>query len=207
MEEDLIRWATTHFGDTLVMSSSFGAESALLISLVTKIVPNIPTIFIDTGYLFPETYQFVDELKKHFKLNLKIYRSSMSPETMEAQHGKLWETDLATYHQIRKIVPMRRALSELGAKAYLNGIRSDQTEYRSTLQQIALDRDGICVIHPLLNWTQKNVDAYFHQHQLPYHPLVARGYGSIGDIHTTLPGKNREGRLLGKSKECGLHIA
>ncbi len=207
--EEIIRWAWQTFRHDLVTASSFGAESALMLDMATKIVPNIPVIFINTGYLFPETYLFVEKLSKRLSLNLKVYFSLISPREMENAYGKLWEKGedgLRLYHLIRKIEPMKRALRELEARAVLYGVRAYQTENRSTLSHVELNPERVYKVHPLLGLTKKEVESYFTLHALPYHPLAEKGYDSIGDIHTTVPGRNREGRLLGPKMECGLHI-
>src|SRR5205814_772308 len=88
--EDRIEWARREFGDGLVLSSSFGVQAAVMLDLVTRIIPDIPVIFVDTGYLFPETYRFADDLTARLKLNLKVYRPALTPAWLEARHGKLW---------------------------------------------------------------------------------------------------------------------
>src|SRR5476651_2341715 len=113
---DRIGWALGQFGSSLVLSTSFGAQAAVMLHLVTRLAPDIPVVFVDTGYLFPETYRFADELTKRLRLNLKVYRAHESPAWIEARHGKLWETGaagLAEYNQIAKVEPMQRALTEL----------------------------------------------------------------------------------------------
>lgn len=207
--KEIIAWASENFGQSLVMTSHFGAESALLLFMATRIVPDIPVILLDTGYLFPETYRFMEELRTRWNLNLKIYSSPLSPEKMEKVYGKLWErgeVGKKLYSLIRKIRPKQRALRELRAKAVLSGVRSYQTKTRSKLSCVELTPNGRYEVHPLLRWTEREVMAYFAVNDLPYHPLVAKGYDSIGDTHSTLPGKGREGRLLGPTMECGLHV-
>ena len=101
-----------------VLSSSFGAQAAVSLHLVTSAAPRIPVILIDTGYLFPETYRFVDGLRQRFDLNLKVYRSGLSPAWLEARHGRLWEQGregIERYNQLHKVEPMERALRELRA--------------------------------------------------------------------------------------------
>src|SRR3954465_9378191 len=89
--KDRLAWAAHEFGGALVLSSSFGAQAAVMLSLATRVLPDIPVVFIDTGYLFPETYRFADELASKLKLNLKVYRPEITPAWLEARHGKLWE--------------------------------------------------------------------------------------------------------------------
>src|SRR5271155_2277635 len=116
--EERVRWALERFRPEIMLSTSFGAQSAVSLHLVTRQWPEIPVVLVDTGYLFPETYRFADELTARLKLNLKIYRSSLSPAWQEAKWGKLWEDGvegLARYNQINKVEPMQRAIRELGA--------------------------------------------------------------------------------------------
>ena len=135
-----IAWALGQFGSSLVLSTSFGAQAAVMLHLATRLAPDIPVVFIDTGYLFPETYRFADELTKRLRINLKVYRAAESPAWIEARHGKLWEKGadgLAAYNQIAKVEPMQRALSELGAKAWLAGLRRVQSSTREQLPVVS----------------------------------------------------------------------
>ncbi|GAB4204309.1 MAG: phosphoadenylyl-sulfate reductase [Sandaracinaceae bacterium] len=210
--EHVIRWARETFGAGLILSSSFGAESAMMLHLVTRIVPDIPVVFLDTGYLFPETYTFAEELTQRFKLNLKVYGPRMTAARQEALYGRMWEgseEDLARYQQINKIEPMDRALRELGATAWIAGLRRQQTEFRKGLRVVE-PQDGVFKIHPILDWNRDDVRRYMIAHDLPYHPLYAYGYRSIGDWHSTTPTTvdqdERDGRHLGVKRECGIHL-
>src|SRR3954465_9921505 len=120
--EDRIAWAAHEFPGALVLSSSFGAQAAVMLSLATRVVPNIPVVLIDTGYLFPETYRFADELTAKLALNLHVYRPPLTAGWLRAGHGKLWEQGpdaLVRYNRLVKVEPMQRALRELGARAWL----------------------------------------------------------------------------------------
>jgi phosphoadenosine phosphosulfate reductase len=210
--EEVIRWAAETFGEQLVISSSFGAHSALMLHLATRVLPRIPVIFLDTGYLFPETYQFAEALRAKFDLRLEVYTPRMTAARQEALYGRLWNgeaDDLRRYHELNKIEPMERALDELSARAWLAGLRAEQTEFRSGLRKVAL-QDGTYKVHPILDWTREDVDAYMVEHDLPHHPLYAWGYRSIGDVHSTVPidpdDDDRAGRLLGEKRECGIHL-
>lgn len=210
--DEIVRWALRTFGRGLIMSSSFGAESALMLHLVTRDAPDVPVVFLDTGYLFPETYQFAEELTQKLKLNLKVYGPRMTAARQEALYGRLWngtDEELATYQQINKVEPMDRALRELGATAWLAGLRRDQTEFRSSLRVVEA-QDGVFKIHPILGWSKQDIRDYMRAHDLPYHPLYHYGYRSIGDVHsttpTTLDQDERDGRQLGEKRECGIHL-
>ncbi|QQE11770.1 phosphoadenylyl-sulfate reductase [Planctomycetota bacterium] len=214
----IIAWAHEAFGDGLVMTSSFGAQAALMLHLVTRVVPDIPVIFIDTGYHFPETYQFTDDLAERLNLNLKVFQATISPSYMEAKHGKLWEqgetdeeiiANLNKYDRLRKVEPMQRALRDLEANSWLAGLRGQQTSHRSGLQTV-VKQDGRFKVHPILTWSQKDVYEYLKKNDLPTHPLYEQGYKSIGDWHSTRPigadEDERAGRFKGLKQECGLHL-
>jgi phosphoadenosine phosphosulfate reductase len=209
--EERIAWAVAEFPGALVLSSSFGAQAAVMLSLATRVVPDLPVVFIDTGYLFSETYRFADELTERLKLNLKVYRPLESPAWLEARHGRLWEQGLAgleTYNRIAKVEPMQRALRELGAGAWLAGLRHQQSSSRENLSVVAR-QDGRAKILPIVDWTDRDVHQYLQAQGLPYHPLWEKGYVSIGDTHTSRPltaeMSAEETRFFGLKRECGLH--
>ena len=196
------------------MTTSFGIQSAVMLHLATSVVPRIPVIWLDTGYLPPETYRFAAELTERLDLNLQVYQSPISPARMESLYGRLWETgsneDLDRYNRIRKVEPMQRALDELGAKAWLSGLRADQTDFRRTLPIVGRQGERFKVL-PILHWTAKDVHAYLKEHDLPYHPLFEQGYATVGDWHSSRPvavndKHERDTRFRGLKQECGLHL-
>lgn len=209
----VLRWAKQQFGKGLVLTTSFGAQSAVMLHLATSILPDVPVIAIDTGYLFEETYRYMELLQERLSLNLHVYAPRLSAARQEALYGQLWQLGdegVQRYLEINKVEPMRRALAELGAVAWVAGLRADQTEHRASLRRV--DRqNGRYKVHPILDWTDAHIEAYTAEHHLPQHPLVAQGYRSIGDTHSTLPTlphqHPREGRLLGQKRECGIHLS
>ncbi len=210
--EEITQFAVDSFGDGLILSSSFGAQAAVMLRLATLIKPNIPVVFVDTGYLFPETYKFADELTRRLNLNLKVYTPRVTPARLEATEGSLWEQGEAghkRYNAIFKVEPMQRAIKELGATAWLAGLRAKQTSHRAQLRVID-EQDGLTKIHPILRWTTQEIHAYLKLHNLPYHPMYDLGYPSIGDVHSTraigLGEDERAGRFGGLAQECGLHL-
>jgi phosphoadenosine phosphosulfate reductase len=210
--QDIIKWAHNTFGDGLVLSTSFGMQAAVMLHLVTRVVPDIPVIFIDTGFHFLDTYKFADDLTKRLNLNLKVYQATTSPAWTIARYGKLWEQGVDGLNQldrIHKVEPMNRALDELGVTATLAGLRRGQTEHRKDLPPVVL-QNGRYKVHPILTWSTKDVHDYLTKHDLPYHPLREQGYASIGDWHSTLPITagmgERDGRFGGLKQECGLHL-
>jgi phosphoadenosine phosphosulfate reductase len=211
--EERVAWALERFRPQIILSSSFGAQAAVSLHLVTRQWPGIPVVLIDTGYLFPETYRFADELAGRLKLNLNVYRAPHSPAWQEARWGKLWEQGiegLERYNQINKVEPMQRALRELGARGWITGLRRQQARSRAELGVLAL-QNGIVKVQPIIDWTDRQVFQYLTQHDLPYHPLWEKGYVSIGDTHTTRPLSagmtEEETRFFGLKRECGLHEA
>lgn len=206
-----VRWALENLPATHALSSSFGAQAAVSLHLLTQAVPDMPVIFTDTGYLFPETYRFVDELTARFNLNLKIYRSEVTPAWQEARHGSRWQQNsmaLAAYNADNKVEPMKRAIRELNVGTWFAGLRRSQSSTRQTTSFIEW-HGGRWKVHPIADWTDRDVHRYLKQHDLPYHPLWAKGYVSIGDVHSTRPihdARNLEDtRFSGYQRECGLH--
>jgi len=209
--EQRVAWALAHAPGPLVLSSSFGVQAAVSLHMVTRLQPDIPVVLIDTGYLFPETYRFVDTLTARLGLNLKVYRPDMGTRWMEARYGALWEQGedgLARYNQLRKVEPMQRALDELGAVGWIAGLRRVQSRSREAIPYLQW-RNGSWKFHTLADWRDRDVDMYLKKHDLPYHPLWDQGYVSVGDVHTTRPwepGMDAEDtRFFGLHRECGLH--
>ncbi len=210
--EQRVRWALESLAGEHAMTSSFGAQSAVLLHMLTQQRANLPVILIDTGYLFPETYRFVDELQARLDLNLKIYSPQVSSSWNEARNGHLWESGaegILRYNQIHKVEPLQRALKELKVRTWFAGLRRSQSSTRAAIDFLEL-RDGRWKIHPLADWTDRDIWNYMKAHDLPYNPLWHEGYVSIGDRHTTQqlqPGMRAEDtRFNGLLRECGIHV-
>lgn len=204
-------WALENLPGDYVLSSSFGIQAAVSLHLVTQQRPDIPVILTDTGYLFPETYQFIDALTEQLKLNLQVYRAAESPAWQEARYGKLWEQGvegIERYNLLNKVEPMNRALSELKAKTWFAGLRREQSGSRGELPVLAIQR-GVFKFLPIIDWDNRTVYRYLKENGLDYHPLWEQGYLSVGDTHTTRkwePGMaEEETRFFGLKRECGLH--
>lgn len=209
--QERVRWAAERFGDELIMTTSFGTHSAVMLHLVTSLLPDIPVVFIDTGYLFPETYRFAAELSERLGLNLKKYRATMSAAEQEARFGKLWEDGpegLKRYNLMNKVEPMDRAVKELGARAWLAGLRRSQGTSRSK-RAVMETQNRMTKIYPIVDWDNRKMHQYLTDNELPYHPLWDEGYVSLGDWHSTsklLPGMSEaDTRFGGDKRECGLH--
>jgi len=210
--EARIAWALTHLPGAHVLSSSFGAQSAAMLHLLTRQRPDMPIVVVDTGYLFPETYAFIDALRQRLDLRLHVTRPELSPAWLEIRHGRLWEqgeAGLDQYNRLAKVEPMQRALKDLGVGTWFAGLRRDQSESRAAVPLLE-QRNGRWKVHPIADWRDRDVGHYLKRHHLPYHPLWERGYVSIGDIHTTRPWepglREEDTRFFGLKRECGLHL-
>lgn len=206
-----VRCALEHLPGTHVLTSSFGAQAAVSLHLLTREVPNMPVILLDTGYLFPETYEFIETLTGRLKLNLKVYRSSRSAAWQEALEGQRWKQGiegLDAYNQENKVEPLKRALRELSVGTWFTGLRRDQSSTRANTPFVQFTGDYFKV-SPIADWTDRDVYRYLKAYDLPYHPLWEKGYVSIGDTHTTVPLHEAESaedtRFFGLKRECGIH--
>ena len=206
-----IEWAYENLPAQHALSSSFGAQAAVSLHLVTRVDPDIPVILVDTGYLFPETYRFIDELTERLKLNLKIYRAPASPAWQEARHGQRWlqgVQGLNAYNEENKVEPMRRGLRETSVSTWFAGLRRKQSESRSRIPFLDW-AGGRWKVHPIADWNDRDVHYYLKKHDLPYHPLWEKGYLSIGDHHSTKPihevATLDQTRFFGLQRECGIH--
>jgi phosphoadenosine phosphosulfate reductase len=206
-----IEWSLANLPSNHIVSSSFGAQSAVMLHLLNEAAPGIPVVLTDTGYLFPETYRFIDVLCEKLKLNLHVYTATISPSWQEARHGKLWEQGIdgiEKYNNINKVMPMKNALKAQDAKTWFAGLRRSQSDSRSELTVLKKQAQQFKV-HPIIDQSNRDLYLYMKKHQLPYHPLWEQGYVSIGDWHTT--SKLEDGmteeqtRFFGLKRECGLH--
>ena len=206
-----VQWALKYLPPRHILSSSFGAQSAATLHLVTRELPDIAVVLIDTGYLFPETYRFIDELTDRLQLDVRVFRAKFSPAWQEARHGQRWlqgAAGLDAYNNENKVEPMRRALQELEVGTWFAGLRRTQASTRAKTP--FLERSGDrWKVHPIADWTDRDVHFYLKRHGLPYHPLWEKGYLSIGDVHTTRSihevDEVEQIRFFGARRECGIH--
>jgi len=207
--QEIIAWAVDMFCPHIAMSSSFQAQSVPLLYMMSQIRPDMRIFFINTRYHFWETLIFREQLEHDWNLNVldlypdRTWRSFLRQfgENLPAQ-----DPDLCCF--IRKVQPMQEAVD--GLRAWITGIRRDQTPERVRAEIIEVQKDGLLKINPLLNWTRREIWKYIQDHDLPEHPLTNRGFASIGCVFCTrpvLPGEDeRAGRWGGRGKtECGLH--
>lgn len=206
-----VEWSLQNLPERHILSSSFGAQSAVALHLVTRAKPDIPVVLIDTGYLFPETYRFIDELTERLDLNLSVHRADVSPAWQEARHGRRWEQGAAgitAYNDENKVEPMKKALRELEAGTWFAGLRRSQSAGRANTAFLEWSGDR-WKVHPIADWSDRDVYLYLKRHDLPYHPLWEKGYLSVGDHHTTRSihevQQQEDTRFFGLQRECGLH--
>jgi phosphoadenosine phosphosulfate reductase len=192
--------------------SSFGAESAVLLHLVTQVAPAMPVLFLDTGKHFPETLGYRDLLVERLGLNLVNLTPDAAELAARDETGLRWSYDPDGCCELRKVRPLARAVA--GLDATFTGRKGFQSATRQGLPRFEIDTtdaEGRLKVNPLANWTKAELDAYFAAHDLPRHPLEADGYPSIGCAPCTskvLPGEDpRAGRWRGWDKvECGIHL-
>jgi len=205
---EIIRWAVDTFRPDVAMTSSFGAKSAGLIHLAIQVDPTINIRFVDTGLLFPETLQFMEELKRRFHLNVSVFRTRMDVEQFKREHAHLpiGHPDFCCGDY--KVEATERALA--GLRCWITGISRDEAATRANTPFVEVLTTGVAKVAPLAAWTSKQLQAYMTKHDLPYHPLWSQGYTSIGCYPCTQkptnPNDPRSGRWAGQDKtECGIH--
>jgi phosphoadenosine phosphosulfate reductase len=215
--QEQLAWALATFGDGFAITTSFGIQSAVLLHMVSELGRRtgsaVPVIWVDTGYLPPETYQYAEQLSAQLGITPHVAQARLSPARMEALHGRLWETgkveDLELYHRIRKVEPLDQALRDLHVTCWASGVRGSQTDHRRAMPVLEAVRNR-WALRPLLSWSNRDVYYYMDQHQLPQHPLFAQGYSTVGDWHSSGPDdgtvNGRATRFGGLKQECGIHL-
>ena len=206
-----LTWAFETFGNTVAISSAFGAEGMVLIDMASRTGKDFRLFTIDTEFLFPETYTLMDRIEEKYGITIEKVYSVLSPEEQERTHGAaLWSRDPDLCCNLRKVEPLRRKLAELSA--WITSIRRDQTSVRSNARRVEWDaKFGLAKVNPIVDWTPKQVWRYIDDYDVPYNALHNQDYPSIGCTHCTRavrPGEDaRAGRWPGFAKtECGLHI-
>lgn len=214
--QDVVQWAAGQFAEGLVMTSSFGDQAAVLLHLATRAKPDIKVIYIDTGFLFPETHLFMEQLRKRLNLNVWTYRTRQDPIAWLKNNGENDPTirmNIGACCAANKNEPMERAMRDLSPKAWLRGIRRGQAESRKNVKFVEWSpRYGCYAVSPILNWSNQEIGRYMKENDLPYHPLREKGYLSIGcnpescTAPVQLGADPRSGRWKGSAKmECGIN--
>jgi phosphoadenosine phosphosulfate reductase len=209
--ELILHWAFESFGNGVAISSAFGAEGMVVIDIAHGLRRPFRVFTLDTEFLFPETYNLMDQIEQRYGITVeKVYSLTSTDEQERVYGAELWKRDPDLCCNLRKVEPLRRRLSELSA--WITSIRRDQTRDRAGAAKIGWDEKfGLVKINPIADWSSKQVWQYIREHGITYNPLHDRGFPSIGCMHCTRavsPGEDpRAGRWAGFSKkECGLHI-
>jgi phosphoadenosine phosphosulfate reductase len=205
----IIDWSVETFWPDIAMSSSFQMQSLPLLHIISQVAPQLPVIFLDTGYHFPETLVFRDWLVREWGLNLKTVKRANSQDEFVRRYGEnLYRRDPDLCCYINKVEPMQQVME--GLRGWISGIRRDQSPMRVNTQIVEQTPQGVIRVHPMAIWTRRDIWHYIHKHNLPEHPLFTQGYLSIGCSPCTRPvyaeEDERNGRWDGRQKtECGLH--
>ncbi|KAJ7228174.1 hypothetical protein GGX14DRAFT_611576 [Mycena pura] len=213
--EEILAWAVDHLPG-LYQTTAFGLTGLVAIDMLSKITPAgraPPLIFLDTLYHFPETYKLVEEVRQRYQVPVHVFKPQEceTAEDFERTFGeRLWATNEDLYDFAVKVEPARRAYDALGVKAVITGRRATQGGDRATLQPLEVDETGLLKLNPLFEWPFAFVEWYIDEYAVPRNALLAQGYRSVGDWHSTSkPGAGqgeRAGRWAGREKtECGLH--
>ncbi|MCI0777347.1 MAG: phosphoadenylyl-sulfate reductase [Chloroflexi bacterium] len=209
--QEILTWAVKEFQPGLTMACSFGGPSGMvLLDMISRIDPSVEVFYLDTDFLFPETYATRDKIIERYGIMPVAYKSKLTPEEQAKEHGdELWLNDPDLCCSIRKVEPNARALE--GKRAWISGIRRDQGESRGDAPIVQWDEKfGLVKVLPLVGWLDADVWAYILKNDVPYNPLHDQSYPSIGCTHCTKavkPGDDpRSGRWEGSDKtECGIH--
>ena len=211
--EQILRWASARV-DELAVTTSFQSSGLVILHLLRSIRPQVPVLFLETGWHFPETLEFRDRIVSEWQLNLVELRGEHgTPERQAEIHGSaLHRTDPDKCCTINKVEPLLAALESFDG--WISGLRRDQSEQRSAIpvvdEQTLPSGKTILKVHPLAGWTKADVQGYIVAHGIPTHPLLEKGFASIGCWPCTRPvneGEDeRAGRWAGQDKmECGIH--
>jgi len=208
--QEILIEAFNEFGDGVAIATGFGVEGAALIDMAVQINPRPNIFFLDTGFLFPETYELRRRMEDRYQIEIRAVQTAITPEVQDEMFGpRLWSRDPDLCCRLRKLEPLKEALHNLDA--WITAIRREQTPARATARAAEWDfRWQRVKINPLVRWTKRDVWDYIAKHDVPYNPLHDAGYPSIGCTHCTRAvgagESERAGRWAGHVKiECGLH--
>jgi phosphoadenosine phosphosulfate reductase len=203
--EEVLAFVLERFPGRVALACSFQKEESVLLDMLFALEPKARVFAIDTHHLFPETYALWREVERRYDTKVEVFEGPSRAE-LAAVHGeRLWERNLDLYLAVAKVEPLVRALG--GLDAWITGIRRDQSSTRAGAPKLGWDEHHeLWKANPLADWSDDRCWAYIRERGLPYNELHDRGYDSIGDTHSTLPGAGREGRWAGSDKvECGIH--
>jgi phosphoadenosine phosphosulfate reductase len=196
--QEVLAHVVDEFHPRLYVACSFQKEASVILDMLLQIEPRARVFTLDTGVLFPETYETWRRIEQRYGLTIDVYRG-------EWVDG-LWQHDPDACCGMRKVEPLERALTQVDA--WITGLRRDQSPRRAGTPKLERDPRGKFKCAPLADWTEKDVWRYISENDVIYHPLHDRGYDSIGCTHCTVAGRARDGRWAGTDKiECGLHLS
>lgn len=189
--------------DDIMVTSSFGTTSGILMGMVSKVAPGHPIHFIDTTFCFKKTITYKETLTEILGLNI-VHILPDIEDNMKAREQSLWETDTNACCHVNKVKPFEPYTKK--KKIWISGLLMNQTPFRANLE-IFEQRDSIIKMHPNIDTSAMQFDMYLVDNGIPPHPLKLEGYDSVGCTHCTLKGEGRTGRWAGQSKtECGIHL-
>jgi phosphoadenosine phosphosulfate reductase len=203
--EEVLGLVLESFPGKVALACSFQKEETVLLDMLFAAEPKARVFAIDTHYLFPETYELWRAVEQRYDTKVEVFEGP-SPEELAATHGeRLWERKPDLYLAIAKVAPLNEALG--GLDAWITGIRREQASSRANAPKLGWDAaHELWKANPLADWSDEDCWAYIRERGLPHNALHDRGYESIGDTHSTIPGAGREGRWAGTERtECGLH--
>ncbi len=208
--EEVLAWSFAAF-PRIAISTAFGPEGCALVAMAVNIKPDIKVFTIDTDFLFPESIELRDKFISKYRVNLEVLRGVVSIEEQNRRHGlDLWQRDTDACCALRKVEPTERALH--GLDAWVAGLRRDQSKTRAEIDVVEYyerPEGPLYKVNPLLHWTRKDTWDYLSKHDIPYNPLLDKGYKSIGCWPCTRPvaadADERAGRWNGQKAECGIH--
>jgi phosphoadenosine phosphosulfate reductase len=203
--EDVLRFCVERFPGKVALACSFQKEETVLLDLLFGIEPKARVFAIDTHYLFPETYELWREVEQRYDTKVEVFEGPRPGELATTHGEELWQHKPDLYLAIAKVEPLVRALG--GLDAWITGVRRDQSPTRANAPKLGWDAaHELWKANPLADWSGERCWAYIRERGLPYNTLHDRGYDSIGDTHSTIPGAGRDGRWAGTGRsECGLH--
>lgn len=205
----ILEWTWRQFQPDVILTCSFQHDGVVLAHMLRDIAPEVPVVFINTGFHFPETLAYRDEIESRFGIKLLELQPIMPREQFAKEHGlDLYARNPDLCCHLNKVEPLKRFLP--GVRAWINGRRRDQGNTRQTLRPIEAFQGDLHKVNPLVSWTSRDTFYYMDRHGIPTHPLFDMGYASIGCAPCTRPvvaGEGeRDGRWAGTGKvECGLH--
>ena len=208
--EEVLAWSFEHF-PRIAISTAFGPEGCALVAMAIKLKPDIKIFTIDTDFLFPESIELREKFISKYGVNIEVLRGEVSIEEQNRKHGlNLWQRDTDLCCALRKVEPTERALR--GLDAWIAGLRRDQSKTRANIDVVEYyerPEGPLYKVNPLLNWTRKDTWDYLSKNEIPYNPLLDKGYKSIGCWPCTQPvgadADERAGRWNGQKAECGIH--